>query len=71
MPGPVPAAVKERRTLREKENNIQKVLQGFSNTQDQKPPPNQDAISSQFGVEKSALSARIKGLTSKLASQSQ
>ena len=71
MPGPVPAAVKARRTLQEKEDNIQKVLQEYLNTRDQKPPPSQDTIASQFGVARSTLSARIKGCPSKLASQSQ
>ena len=71
MPGPVPAAVKARRTLRETRINIQKALQGSLNTQDQKPPPSQDAISSQFGAARSALSARIRDSTSKLASRSQ
>jgi len=71
MPGPVPAAVKARRTLQEKEDNLQKALEVYLNTWDQKPPPSQDAIARQFGVARSTLSARIKGRPSKLASASQ
>ena len=71
MPGLVPAAVKARKSLQEKEDNIQKALQEYLNTQDQKPPPSQDTIASQFGVARSTLSACIKGCPSKLASQSQ
>jgi len=71
MPGPVPAAVKARRTLQEKEDNLQKALEEYLNTWDPKPPPSQDAISRQFGVKRSTLSARIQGRTSKLASASQ
>lgn len=71
MPGPVPAAVKARRTLQKKEDNLQKALEEYLNTRDKKPPPSQDAIVRQFGVARSTLSARIKGCTSKLASASQ
>ena len=71
MPGPVPAAVKARKTLQEKEDNIQKAVQEYLDTRDQKPPPSQETISSQFGVAQLTLSARIKGRPSKLASQSQ
>ena len=71
MPGPVPAAVKARRTLQEKEDNLQKALEEYLTTRDQKPPPSQDAIARQFGVARSTLSARIKGRPSKLASASQ
>ena len=70
MPGLVPVAVKARKTLQEKEDNIHKALQEYLNTWDQKPPPSQDTIASQFGVARSTLSARIKGRPSKLESQS-
>ena len=71
MPGLVPAAVKARKTLQEKEDNLQKALEEYLKTRDQKPPPSQDAIARQFGVPRSTLSARIKGRPSKLASASQ
>ena len=71
MPGPVPAAVKSRKTLQKKEDDLQKALQEYLNTRDQKPPPSQDTIASQFGVARSTLSARINGRPSKLASASQ
>ena len=71
MPGTVPAAVKSQKTLQQKEDDLQKALQEYLNTRDQKPPPGQDAIASQFGVTRSTLSARIKGCPSKLASASQ
>ena len=71
MPGLVPAAVKARKTLQEKEDNLQRALEEYLTMWDQKPPPSQDAIARQFGVTKSTLSAHIKGCPSKLASASQ
>ena len=71
MPGLVPAAVKARKTPQEKEDNLQKALEEYLKTQDQKPPPSQDAIARQFGVPRLTLSAWIKGHPSKLASASQ
>ena len=71
MPGPVPPAVRSRKTLQQKEDDLQKAVQEYLSTRDQKPPPTQDAIASQFGVARSTLSARIKGRPSKLVSSSQ
>ena len=71
MPGQVPAGGKSKNTLQEKENALQMALKEYWNTRDQKPPPSQDAIASQFDVPRSTLSARIKGRPSKLASSSQ
>ena len=71
MPGKDPAAVKSQRTPEQKENDLQMAVQEYLNTWDQKPPPNQDAIASQFGVARLTLSAPIKGCPSKLASASQ
>ena len=71
MPGKDPAAVKSQKTLQEKENNLQKAVQEYFNTWDQKPPPSQDAIASQFCIARSTLSACINGCPSKLASASQ
>ena len=71
MPGPVPPAVRAQKTLQQKEDDLQKAVQGYLNTQDQKPPPTQDAIASQFGIAQSTLSVCIKGHPSRLASSSQ
>jgi Tc5 transposase DNA-binding domain/helix-turn-helix, Psq domain len=71
MPGKDPTAVKSRKALQQKEDDLQKALQMYLNTRDQKPPPSQDVIASHFGVARSTLSARINGRPSKLASASQ
>ena len=71
MPGPVPPAVRSQKTLQQKEDDLQKAVQEYLSTRDQKPPPTQDAIASQFGVARLTLSARIKGCPSKLVSSSQ
>ena len=58
---PVPPAVRSWKTLQQKEDGLKKAVQEYLNTWDQKPPPTQDAIASQFSVARSTLSAHIKG----------
>ena len=66
MPWAVPAAVKARRALEEKESCMQKALEEYFATQHDPAPPTHAELASKHGVAKSTLSARINGRPSKL-----
>jgi len=70
MPQPVPAAVKARRALEEKESCIQKALEEYFATRDNSAPPTHADLANKHGIAKSTLSAQINGRPLKVVSSS-
>ena len=57
MPRTVPAAVKARRALEEKESCMQKALEEYFATQQDSVPPTHAELANKHGITKSTLSA--------------